>query len=122
MTASIWIDKATEQYERGRYSEALVSTQKAADLDAEEPQLWWLSALCHRATGDLDSALESLRLVTELSSDFASGWSLYGTILQELDADDDEAYQDHILAQTAFEHAVEIDPSHSTSLTALSLI
>ena len=119
---SAWIDKSEDQYKRGRYSEALVSAEQAIAIDPDETNAWWFYALSQEALGNLDDALEALDTVTDLSPYFANGWARYGSVLQELSADEDDIYSLHMTAQEAFEKAIEIDASHLSALSALAQI
>ena len=117
-----WLEKAKDQYNRERFSEALLSAEKAVELDQEAINGWWFAALSHQALGDLDSALNALDRVTDLAPYFANGWARYGAVLQLLNADTYEQYSHHMSVQEAFEQAVECDDEHVSALTALANI
>lgn len=124
MTYDEWVDKAKDQYHRKRYAEALLSAEKAVELDSDGVNGWWFSALSHQALGELDSALHALDIVTDLDPEFANGWARYGSLLKSLNIDDsiEDKYSHHMTTQEAFEQAIEYDSKHSSALTALSNI
>ena len=116
----VWIEKSEEQYRRGRYQESLVSAEAAISLNPEETNAWWFFALNHEALGNLDEAIEALDTVTDLSPGFANGWARYGAVLQALNAEKNDTYSLHMSAQEAYERAIEINDSHTSTLAALS--
>jgi len=114
------INKAGDQYERGRYEECIVSSEKGIAIDEGETDFYWFAALSYQALGNLDNALKLLLFVIELSPNFSNGWARYGAVLQSLNADEDEQYNEHIYSQEAFQKAIEIEPEHVSALKGLS--
>ena len=114
LTTDELIDKAQDQYNRERYSEALISAETVIEIDAESVNGWWFSGLSHLALGNHDNAIESLEIVVDLAPHFAEGWVKYAVVLQF------EEFEEE--AQAAFERAIEEDSGHIGALTALAKI
>jgi len=87
-----WIEKSKEQYNRDRFGEALVSAEKAIEIDEDAVNGWWFAALSSEALGDIEEALLSLITVTEQAPYFANGWARYGAVLQKMITDFGDDY------------------------------
>jgi len=113
VTAAELVTKASDQRERGRIGEALVSASRATVLDPSSADAFWQLALCQLDTGETDAAIESLKKVTELAPNFARGWTRLGMALEE--ADDEQA-------QECFERAIDLKPNEVDALLRLAQI
>ncbi len=117
-----WIEKAEDQYSRGRYSEALISSEQALRIDNSEVNAWWFMALSYQELGNLDDAFDAVETVTTLAPNFANGWARYGAILENLYDETENRYTNHISACDAYEKAIDIDNNHYSALSALARI
>ena len=119
-TAQYWIDKAKDQFQRKRFEEAIVSANKATDIDIEAVNAWWFSALSKEALQDYEGAYVDLLEVTLSAPDFADGWARMGAVLQFLiEADGEDEWES---PQAFFERAIECDSHNVSALTVLAEI
>ena len=90
----------------------LVAAGRAVELDPTNANAHWQVALCQLDADQAESAIESLRTVTELAPDFAHGWTKLGSALQDTGEEEE--------AKECFERAVEIKPNEVDALLPLA--
>lgn len=74
------VAKATDQRQRRRPEEALVSALAAVESDPENSDAWWEVALCRIVLKDTRNAIFALEKTVEVSPDSDGAWGKLGTL------------------------------------------
>lgn len=112
MTADELIELAKKRQGDGHYQEALALANAAIEIDPENADAWWRSALARSALEDLVNALPAFAKTVQFAPRFAYGWARYGQCLWRLGHDD--------RAQEALERALEFDADEDDALATLA--
>ncbi len=114
LTSVDMIAKSEDQRKRGRYQEALVSAQKAVELEPQSPQAWWNVAINQVLLGFRREAIASLEKTVELWPMADGAWAQLGKALAE--------EKKFIEAKECLHEALEINPYQSLALLEISKI
>lgn len=88
-----------------RFDEACELAQDLISADERDADAWWNLALAQHSSGELDEALDSLKMLIKLAPKFAAGWAQYGVVLGEKNQP--------VQALKALSHALQIEPNHA---------
>jgi Flp pilus assembly protein TadD len=102
--------------EMGSHARAAEIVEKALLLKPDDPGLMMQMGRIQISAGDFEGARQSFTRVTEIEPGRAEAWGALGTAFDKLDW--------HSRAQAAYQKALEIEPSRTTTLTnyGLSLV
>ena len=106
--------KSQELRKEKRFEEALAASLAAIEAGPENVDAWWQVTLNRRSLHDNDKALVCLRKTIELAPWFSYGWSQLGTLLAEMDNDEE--------VKEAFQTALRLKSDNLEALEALSNI
>lgn len=114
LTSVEMIAKSEDQRKRGRYQEALVSAQKAVELEPKSPQAWWNVAINQVLLGFRRESIASLEKTVELWPMADGAWAQLGKALAE--------EKNLIEAKKCLYEALEINPYQGLALLEISKI
>ncbi len=114
LTSADMIAKSEDQRKRGRYQEALISAQKAIELEPKSPQAWWNVAINQVLLGLRHESIASLEKTVELWPMADGAWAQLGKALAE--------ENNFIEAKECLHEALEINPYQSLALLEISKI
>ncbi len=98
-----YLSLANALIERGFYRVALVQLDEARKKDHNNPQIYYLMGICHKALGEFKRAEALFRKSLEKDPRYAPAYSELGTLY--------DRKGDRKTAMTYYKKAIEIDPS-----------
>lgn len=101
-------EKGNEYFKKGEYSTAIKHYTEAINRNPDEPKLYSNRAACYTKLAAFDLGLKDCEKCTKLDDKFIKGWIRKGKILQGM--------QQQSKALTAYQKAMELDPSNQEAL------
>lgn len=101
-------EKGNEYFKKGEYSTAIKHYTEAINRNPEDPKLYSNRAACYTKLAAFDLGLKDCEKCVKLDDKFIKGWIRKGKILQGM--------QQQSKALTAYQKAMELDPSNQEAL------
>jgi Flp pilus assembly protein TadD len=98
-------EKGNEFFKKGDFSQAVKHYTEAIARNPDDPKLYSNRAACYTKLAAFDLGLKDCEMCTKLDEKFIKGWIRKGKILQGM--------QNSSQALTAYQKALEIDPTNS---------
>ncbi|CRK94060.1 CLUMA_CG007583, isoform A [Clunio marinus] len=101
-------EKGNEYFKKGDFSSAVKHYTEAINRNPDDPKLYSNRAACYTKLAAFDLGLKDCEMCIKLDEKFIKGWIRKGKILQGM--------QNPSQALTAYQKALEIDPTNSEAI------
>lgn len=101
-------EKGNEYFKKGEYSTAIKHYTEAINRNPDDPKLYSNRAACYTKLAAFDLGLKDCETCVKLDDKFIKGWIRKGKILQGM--------QQPSKALTAYQKAMELDPSNAEAI------